>query len=82
MGRKAQTGELTPSAVEPSVEPEASPEDKSPRSQPSMTSKEAPVSAVMVVATVVVKQLPSSSACAIACRPQERVRQYARCSSR
>ena len=56
------TGERTPSAVEPSVEPEASPEEKSPRSQPSMTSNSAPVSAVMVVATVVLKQLPSSRA--------------------
>ena len=66
-------GERTPSAVEPAVDPKASPTEKSSRSQPSMTSKMAPVSAVMAVATSAEKQPPSSSASAIACTGASRL---------
>lgn len=67
--RSAQQGEAerTPSAVEPSVEPEASPNEVSPRWQPSMTSNAAPVSATTVARTSVLKQSPSRNASAIAC---------------
>ena len=43
--------ERTPSAVEPLVDPKASPKEKSSRSQPSMTPKSPLVSATMRVAT-------------------------------